>query len=292
MSFSSKKIFATLFLTLSICYFFLVSNRGFWFLSFGDEAEHLLGAKIINDGGRLYVDYVDTHGPVIFLLGQIYGFIFGWHFPQGARAFLPIMGLFLPILTFLSLKRITYEMKCTAISTYLLIISFWWLYEGLYLVSFYPISGFLISILLSIFIFPSLREEDLPSSTLIASGSLCVIINFTAYSNGPSTFLFALSGLWPLIKNRDFHRIKLFILGVIISLMSIIIWILKYSDLKGFVLYHILFNQVSYSKFVDLYFFHFLSTWCFNTDKNFNSVNFSHIYILTSMFFCFFLSPK
>ena len=60
-------------------------QEGMSISSFADESVHVLGAKMLAKGSILYRDFVDSHGPLIFLLTQGYGFVRGWNDPTQVR---------------------------------------------------------------------------------------------------------------------------------------------------------------------------------------------------------------
>lgn len=136
--------------------------KGLWFLSFCDEGEHLLGGRMLNEGGKLYVSYVDTHGPLIFMLSQLYGALFGWHFPQGARLFLPLLALMSAASLYTTSALPGRRQRLLASLIFVETCSYW-LMDAFYMVSFYAVAGFLTVGLLALFVVPAwLDKPHLP----------------------------------------------------------------------------------------------------------------------------------
>ncbi|GCD74117.1 hypothetical protein NBRC3299_0409 [Acetobacter pasteurianus NBRC 3299] len=52
--------------------------EGLGYLPFGDESGHFLGAIALHRGDRLYQDYIDAHGPLVFTLSWVVGHFVGW----------------------------------------------------------------------------------------------------------------------------------------------------------------------------------------------------------------------
>nr|WP_231111169.1 hypothetical protein [Acetobacter pasteurianus] len=51
--------------------------EGLGYLPFGDESGHFLGAIALHRGDRLYQDYIDAHGPLVFTLSWVAGHFVG-----------------------------------------------------------------------------------------------------------------------------------------------------------------------------------------------------------------------
>lgn len=257
--------------------------RGLWFLSFGDEAEHLLGGRILNGGGRLYTDYIDSHGPTIFMLSQLYGALVGWTFPQGARLFMPLFALAAAITIACSPITGCRRTRLLSASCFLGGLAIWWLINGFYLVSFYPLGGFLCTVELALLAAPAWRGKPISLFAAAFGGAAPVLVDFTAYAYGPGTAMITLAGLWPALRTRNIPILGAFFAGVGITLLAILIWLGIYSSIGQFIKWHIIFNQTAYAPFISFSLTQAFSVWEPRIDPNFLSVTASHLILIFSL---------
>ena len=224
--------------------------KGLWFLSFCDEGEHLLGGRMLNEGGRLYVSYVDTHGPVIFMLSQLYGALFGWHFPQGARLFLPLLALMAAASLCATSALPGRRQRLLASLVFVGGLASYWLMDAFYMVSFYAVAGFLTVGLLALFVVPAWLGRTPPALPSALAGLCLILILACAYAYGPGALLIVASAIWLLAGQKNYRAIRAFAGGVLLGVFLLGLWFLRYADLGSFVVFHILFNQIAYAPFI------------------------------------------
>ncbi|MFT8808323.1 hypothetical protein [Gluconobacter sp.] len=224
--------------------------KGLWFLSFCDEADHLLGGRILNEGGRLYVSYVDSHGPLIFMLAQLYGALFGWHFPQGARLLLPVLALMAAASITVTPALSDRRHRLLASTIFIGGLASYWLMDAFYMVSFYAVAGFLTVGLLALFVVPAWSGSTpalLPSAL---AGVCLVLILACAYAYGPGVLLIVMSAVWLLVRQGAYSALRAFAGGALFAVLLLGLWFLRFADLGSFVVFHILFNQIAYAPFI------------------------------------------
>lgn len=234
-----------------LCFVFFVvrSRNGIWFLPFSDETEHLLGGRMLNAGGRLYETYVDSHGPVIFMLTEAYGAIFGWFAPNYARLIEPGLGLLAASSVALSPALRSGTEKLWGVALFLGMLATVWLLQGLYLLNFYPVGGLLAVFGLSGFLTGVWRGETASPSMALVAGVCFALLFFTAYSFGPSIILFAISACWAASRPTRRRTTLSFVAGGAIGTLGMLVWLLARSDLLSYLAFHIAFNQTAYAPF-------------------------------------------
>ncbi|HVU44433.1 MAG TPA: hypothetical protein VHD86_25575 [Xanthobacteraceae bacterium] len=233
--------------------------HGLWFVPFNDEAEHLLGGRVLNVGGHLYQTYIDYHGPVIFMLAQAYGALFGWSAPNYARLILPLLSALAAASIALSPALRSATEKCLGVSLFAGLLAAVWLVQGLYSVSFYPVAGLFAVIGIAAYLAAAWRNLSVPLPLALIAGLSFSLLAFTAYSFGPSVVLFTVSGIWSSMRQKS--ATLALIVGVAAGGFGVLIWLLFYGDLVGYIVYHIIFNQTVYAPFI-LHSVIFFGAWC------------------------------
>jgi MFS family permease len=246
-------------LALSTLAFFLLRSRhGLWFVPFVDETEHLLGGRFLDNGGRLYQTYIDSHGPVIFMLTQLYGDFAGWSAPNYAR--LICSGMFILAAATLAASPALHDrtQRLWAASLFLGMCSSVWLVQGFYFVSYYPVAGALAAMCLGSFVAADWLEGRQSVVSAAVGGTTMTLLFFTAYSYGPSAILFGLSGGLATWRRGNHRAIRHFLTSAVVATLLVLIWLLLYGDIVGYVTFHIAFNQTAYAAFIPLTPAHFL----------------------------------
>ncbi len=256
--------------------------HGFWFLAFSDEAEHILGGRMLNAGGRLYVTYVDTHGPVIFMFTQAYGALFGWLHPSYTRFIMPILSIFSALSIILSPILCSAAERFISISIFFSLISIVWIVQGIYLLNFYQISGFFCVIGISLFIVCAWKGCKIHKYFAIISGCSFSIVIFTAYSFAPSVIILTISGFMSLINENKKSSIFYFITGAMSGSIFIVIWLLIYGNLINYFVFHVIFNQISYAKFINFSFSSFFHSLEFSFSQSREIQTFSVLFCFLS----------
>src|SRR5262249_444155 len=128
--------------------------QGYWFTVFVDESEHLLGGKMLDSGATLYGSFVSQHGPLTFMLTPLYGAVLGWTNVNGARLISTALALAAGTCIAFSPVRGTHIERLWAFAFFFGLIACVWLLQGLYLVNYHAIAGFLVVVALALFVVP------------------------------------------------------------------------------------------------------------------------------------------
>jgi hypothetical protein len=164
----------------SIVFFGIRTWHGLWFISFNDELMHLLGGRFLDSGGRLYRDFVDLHGPCIFMLAQIYGALFGWAHANTARLIPAGLTALAGAAVATSPALVGLIPRLWGTSLFFGLTAAVWLVQGLYLFSYYPVSGAFAVMALAWFVVPAWTGRRQPLSAAGAAGGASALMAFSA----------------------------------------------------------------------------------------------------------------
>jgi hypothetical protein len=247
-------------------YFFCIRNiHGWTFLPFGDEAGHLLGAIALHAGDRLYSSYIDAHGPVVFMLTQLYGALSGWHDMTYARLVSTALAALAGLAVLLSPAQHSSVQRLWSVALFFGVTASVWLLQALYMDSYHTIAGALMVIGLALFAAPSWLGLVVPPPLAFLSGMCFAFVGFTGYSYAPAATLLALSGLVPLIGDRQagrfFRATGALALGGAAATAVMLLWLVVYGDIVGFIVFHIIMNEVDYARYIGFTFANFVHSF-------------------------------
>lgn len=239
---------------ISILFFLYKTILGLGYLPFSDESGHIIGAVAINRGDILYRDYIDAHGPLVFivtwLLGKCIGFSHIGLLRLVSTCFISVTGItvfFSPIFVYL-------WQRLLATSLWFFSIACVWIVQGLYLDSYWTIGGALTVIALASVILPMLYECNMSKTSSFVGGIAIGLLPFTAYpfSLLSAIFIFVIIG-FSILKYR-LHQTTLLMsfLGCLIAVLITFLWLFIYGDIGGMIAFHFIANQVWYARYVPL----------------------------------------
>lgn len=249
---------AVLLAALTTVFFGIRIWHGIWFLPFADEAEHLLGGLMLNHGAIMYRSFIDAHGPVTFMLTQAYGAIFGWSHPNGARLISAALALGACCCIATSSAVPGRVAKLWAASLFCGLIASVWLLQALYMVNYHAIAGCLIAIALALFIVPAWHQTHTTRPRAFAAGACCLLVIATAYSFGPAIILLGASAIWAAWQGPARQNIEWFAAGATTAFLIVLVWLMLFGDIIGYITFHFIDNQVYYSPYVSFSFDTFL----------------------------------
>ena len=240
-------------LTCAVIVFSLRIKTGLRLFEFGDETEKFVVAQMLNQGLHLYRDVFAHHGPVPYMLAHLYTKVIS----QTDFSFIRLEVAFLAAASCLSvafspiLKSVTARVWAAAL--YLFLLSFVWVLQGIHMLLYHPIGGFLFVIALSQMVLPALFGEEINDNGLFFSGFSLTLTCFSAYTFGPAAVFFVFSTLLSLKVSPEIpgRYLKKFSLGMVSALTIVVLWLIAFGDLLGYLVYHYYFNQKVYAKFID-----------------------------------------
>ena len=247
-------------LLASALFFLHQAIRGIWFLPYPDEPEHLLGGMMLDRGAILYRDFVTEHGPTTFIATQLYGAVFGWGQPNLARAMLIVLAaLSVAAIGSIPVRVGGIHVRLWASALFLSLVSSVWLFQGLYLVSYYAIAGLLLTISIAVFVAPSWYGVAPGWKRGFVGGAGLVLVTATAYSYAPACLLLGSSAVLSERTKRT-GRAALFGFGcgIAASAMALFVWLVLFGDVIGYIVFHLVENQVYYAPYIHFSFQTFL----------------------------------
>ena len=232
--------------------------NGLTFLSFFDEATHILGGRMLDSGAVLYRDFVDSHGPFIFFLTQVYGLVAGWSNPNTARVIniLFVACSIVSIATSPALESTT--TRLTAVATFAGLMSGVWLRQGLFMVSFYPIAGALAGISLSSLVLPAILAARISRIHAIAGGFALATLGAVAYSFVPVILLFSAVVIWNSRGSERRQSVGWFFLGEAVAAALLLAYLCRFADLRGYLSFHFAESQFIYANYIHFSFATFI----------------------------------
>ena len=233
--------------------FLMQVRSGLHLFEFGDEAEKFVAAQMIGEGLRLYRDIFAHHGPLPYMVAHLYTLLVSPTDFSDIRLFQALLALIscAAVITTPVLK--SPAARAWSAATYLMLLATIWVLQGMHMVVYPAIGGFLLIVpLLHVFV-PLLFDERPCKYGVLASGIALALACFTAYALGPSTILIvgASAALVAAGTIRDAKAVLYWLAGgIALGAGVMVLWLLLFGDIKGFLVYHFYFNQAVYAKFI------------------------------------------
>jgi hypothetical protein len=241
---------AALFAVLSLAAFSLRAWHGVGFLPFPDESEHFVGAKALAAGDVLYRTYVDAHGPVIFMLTQAFGSLFGWSEPVTARWICIALVILATAAVAGTPGGGDAVPRLLSVGLFLGAIASAWLMQGLYLVSYHTVAGLLLLVALAVFLMPAWRGVAIAPGAAATAGAALALLVFTAYAFAPSAVLLAISGLMGQRLPR-LRTLVALVAGAAAGCAIVLTWMAVFADFRGYLAFHFAANQFFYTRYFE-----------------------------------------
>jgi hypothetical protein len=242
-------------LAFSLCLLCLIffawrAHHGMDFTTFGDETMHFVGGQVLLNGGILYRDFIEVHGPLTYAIPQAYGAIFGWREPLHARAIMIVLTLGAgAAVAFGASLRATWE-RLLGFAISLGLTTTVWLIQGLCFYDYQPLSGALLLIGLALGVAPWWVGEVPGSRALFVAGMCIGFVPFIAFSYGPPSVLFLASAAWAMARGKRWRAMALMAGGVFAAMAVTLCWMLRYADFRGYLVFHFIHAIVDFGPYV------------------------------------------
>ncbi len=227
--------------------------HGIHFLTFGDESGHFLGARAIHAGDRLYRDFIDAHGPLVFMVAHLCGVLFGWKEPLQARW--AMVGLTTLAGTALAASTALqgYTARFWAAALFFGLIAAPWLVQSLNMVNYHLLGGVCATITLAWLVIPAWRGAEIARCQASACGLCLALLCASAYSLAPSAVFFAASAAISLLYGPSQARARSILFycmaGFVGGALLVLLWLLRYGDPIGYLVFHVIDNQLNYARY-------------------------------------------
>lgn len=256
---------ALLLLAASLAFFARRSWHGLHVLQFGDEAQHLLAAKAIAAGDRLYRDFIDWHGPVVYIAAQLFGLLADWRDPISARLVPPLLALLSAGVVASATCLAGPGARLIAAAATLGLLATVWLVQGLHLFLYEPFGSVCAILALAWLAVPAWLDAPLPLWRVAAAGAALALLAFTAYSFAPSALLFGASGILAAGDAQARRLAPPLLAGAAVAALAVLLWLAIFSDIVGLVVFHVLVNQLYYGRDIGFTWHTFLAGWVLGT---------------------------
>ncbi len=235
---------------LCLIFFAWRAHHGLRYATFGDETMHFVGAQVLLSGGILYRDFIEVHGPLAYAIPQAYGAIFGWREPLNARAIMIVLTLGAAAsVAFGACLRGAWE-RLLALALFLGLTTTVWLIQGLCLYDYQPVSGALLLIGVALGVAPWWVGEVPGSRALFAAGLCFGLVPFVAFSYGPPSVLLLASAAWAMARGKHWRAMGVMAGGVFTAAAVTLCWMLRYADLRGYVVFHFIHAMVDFGPYL------------------------------------------
>lgn len=238
---------------VSVSIFLIQAVYGFGYHPFGDESGHDIGARALEKGDILYRDYIDAHGPVVYFATWILGKLVGYKYAFLFRLNAVIITVLAAFGLYHASRSTVWRERLIAPALFLGLIGPVWIVQALNMNGYWIFGGDLTVLACCLLVVPALLDRPLEKWAAVAGGASLGFLPFVAYSFLPVTFLFLLSLLVVFfsrssgLKTRDIFNI---LSGILVAFCIMLLWMLVYADIKGFIVYHFINNQFYYSHYI------------------------------------------
>lgn len=222
-----------------------------------DEAMHIAGAKVLAAGGHLYRDFIDLHGPLIFLVLQLWGAVAGGHHPEKARLICAALALVTTAAVAASPALARRQQRAFALGLFAALLATVWVRQGLALLNFYPLGGVLAAIPLGLLVMPACLGSAIPAAAAAIAGASLAGLAAASYSFWPTTAAFAAAAGTAVWRDGQGRLVCAAAAGFAGCAMPILLWAAFYVDLPGYFAFHIGESQIAYPRYIDFSAAHF-----------------------------------
>ena len=245
---------AAVLLTLSLVWFAIRCVHGIHFMAFGDESGHLLGARAIRAGDVLYRDYIDAHGPLSFMVAQLGGWLFGWKEPLDSRWAICLATLLAGACVVTSPALRGAASRLWAGALFFGLLSAPWLVQALNEVNYHLLGGLLCTVVLAWLVVPAWLGAPVSRWQAAASGVSLALIAAAAYALLPTVLLLFASAAVLLrsgpVGRRTGPVLIATAVGCLAGVAIVAVWMARYADFVGYLVYHVIVNQLYYARYI------------------------------------------
>ncbi len=233
--------------------FAIRSVHGIHFLTFGDESGHFLGARAIQAGDRLYRDFIDAHGPLVFMVAHAFGTVFGWQEPLDARWAMAGLATLAGAAVATSSALRGAAPRLWAAALYFGLLAATWLVQSLNMVNYHLLGGVCATMTLAWLVVPAWTGDPVARYRAFISGLCLALLCASAYSLAPSALLLAGSAAISLrfgcVRPHPATVLVFCGLGFLAGGAIVLLWLLRFGDPGGYLVFHIIDNQVNYARY-------------------------------------------
>lgn len=243
---------------LVLVLFLSTAISGLRILEHGDESEKFVAAQMIHNGSKLYKDVFAHHGPLPYILAHFYTvFVSSSNFNY-ARIIPILLALIASVSLYFSPVLTSKTAKLLTLTTFLGVLTPAWLLFGIHFLYYHSLIGLLCVIVLAQLVIPAFTAGAVTRTGCFCAGLFLTLMCFSSYAVGPACILFTVLSLSSIcIHSGRFRAVKMPIvflfLGALIGSTFVLVWLVAFGDVKGYLIYHFYFNQEIYSSFIGIH---------------------------------------
>ena len=217
-------------------------------LEFGDETEHIVAARMIVAGERLYSTIFANHGALPYVLSHVWLLLTGTRDLASHR--LVALALFALCAGTVYASPALTQTRARLHALTLFLVPLGVLYAGipLHMMMYQSMAGALLTIELALFAVPAVFGIAPPRWAAVAAGLAAAGAVFAAFSFAVAAALLAATivALPPDAAGLRRRAISGFLAGALAGVAAVGAWITLYADWLGYFVYHYLFNMTIY----------------------------------------------
>ncbi|MHB8809409.1 MAG: hypothetical protein ACYC9M_05285 [Desulfobulbaceae bacterium] len=241
-------------LAIGLVIFLLEAALGLHLFEFADETEKFVAAQMIAHGQHLYRDIFAHHGPVAYIIAHLYTVLVSQNDFTHIRIFQVLLALLSSSAIFFTPVLKSTVARVWSVGAYLFLLSSVWIVQGMHMILYQQIGGFLFAIAFLHLFVPLFFDIKPNKYGVMASGCAVVVSCFSAYAFGPSAVLLIAASmilLFAAVERGEWKTVLYpFVIGMLLGLALILFWMFLFADLKGFYIYHFYFNQQIYTQYI------------------------------------------
>lgn len=251
---------SSLIAVLSLCLFSAIvlycfrAHVGLLSWEYGDETAYFVAVKMMAKGYHLYKDLFMHHGPLPFMITQLYTVVFDRRDFNYIRVVPIVIMLLSAAAVVFSPALKTWLARVCALTLYLSLLSAVWLPAMLNMLIYPSLGGYWCVILLAQCTVPLYFHERISPWSYFLGGASLALAGFSALQFFLSNALFILAALVVAPKGSvtPIKSLLAFASAMVAVSVGVSAWLLLFGDLPGYFIDHFYFNLVVYSKFADL----------------------------------------
>jgi len=219
-------------------------------LEFGDETDHVVGARMIAAGETLYSSIFVNHGPLAYALSHLWLLFTGTRDLASYR--LVSLALFALCAAAIYASPALRQPRARLHALTLFLVPLGVVYAGttLHMVMYQSMAGALLTVELALFAVPAVLGVAPPRWAAVAAGFAATWAVFSALSFAVAAALLAVTvlALPPDAAGLRRRAIAGFVLGALAGVLSFGVWMTLYSDWVGYFVYHYWFNLTVFAE--------------------------------------------
>jgi len=238
-----------------VLWWLLRSWQGLHHIEFGDESMRYAVALQLRDGGRLYLDAIDHHGPGTYFIAQLASLLGASRIEQFRLVMVLLSALAAVALAFSPAWQRPSQ-RLIAAGTYLLVTASLQMNWAGQMLLYQTLAGHLAVIALALVVAPLAVRRVPPRWALMSAGACWAMAMFGSasfvFACVPFTLALAVLMQWRVGWADAVRGVLAFVLGGLGLGLPLALWVVAWSDWTALFAYHVYLNSEVYSRYVGI----------------------------------------